>query len=136
MTTIDTVQEALLKLHADLEAKGYDKTRVRIIIKPQMEYGPFNLDIWAESRDYGSDTSKFIYEDSWEEALTKAQEFVGQLPSIEDAQKNNFYKKLAETIEFGREIGIETAYLNPLEQIMNELSENIIEHKPEEEIPF
>lgn len=53
------------------------------------------------------------------------------LKSVEEQDRDDFRAKLARLIDEGREIGIETDFVNPLEETMKRLSENAIEHHKE-----
>lgn len=64
------------------------------------------------------------------ELLEQAWTFIKGLPSPEEAARRDFLAKLGRLIDQGRELGLETDFLNPLEASMRKLSENILEHKP------
>lgn len=63
------------------------------------------------------------------QAFNKAWKFTDKLPDPDDQRRQAFMRELGRVIDRGREIGIEVDYLNPLEQAMRQLSENIITHQ-------
>lgn len=64
-----------------------------------------------------------------EEALAKADAFVADLPSPEEARMKAFLHSLAETIELGKQGDIDVEYVNPLVVMMKRLSKNALEHR-------
>lgn len=65
------------------------------------------------------------------EAFQKAHEALNAMPPIEEQHRKTFMKDMAKLIEKGREIGIDAAFVNPLEVLMKELSENVITDQSE-----
>ena len=64
--------------------------------------------------------------DTFEEVLDAADAFVAALPPINEARRREWMKDLGRHIDKGREIGIETEFLNPLAETMQRLSKNAI----------
>lgn len=84
---------------------------------------------WKDARrDWlGSDTSfEFLRADSLAEALDKADAFVAKQPDAEERRMHEFMGALGKVIDLGRESGIDSDFINPLEIQMKKLSENII----------
>ena len=73
--------------------------------------------------DYGLGTVKG---GTFEEALDAADAFVAALPPINESRRREWMKDLGHHIDKGREIGIETEFLNPLAETMQRLSKNAI----------
>lgn len=63
---------------------------------------------------------------TFEEALDAADAVVAALPPINEARRREWMKDLGRHIDKGREIGIETEFLNPLSETMQRLSKNAI----------
>lgn len=64
--------------------------------------------------------------------LGKLEEKIHSIPPKEERNREEYLKKIAAAIEFGKAIGIEEEFLNPLKMQMKKLSSNIIEDKREE----
>lgn len=79
-------------------------------------------------RDYnGGDYSiKHVYASTFEEALDATDAFLAALPPINEARRREWMKDMGRHIDKGREIGIETEFLNPLAETMQRLSRNAI----------
>jgi len=61
-----------------------------------------------------------------QDAFGKAFSFIDKIPSIEDQKKQEFLEQLAKTLDIGRKHGIDMAFINPLEVMMKDLSENAL----------
>ena len=79
-------------------------------------------------RDYngGDYNLKEVYASTFEEALDAADAFLAALPPINESRRREWMKDLGRHIDKGREIGIETEFLNPLAETMQRLSKNAI----------
>lgn len=64
--------------------------------------------------------------DTFEEALDAADAFLAALPPINESRRREWMKDLGRHIDKGREIGIETEFLNPLAETMQRISKNAI----------
>ena len=67
--------------------------------------------------------------DTFEEALDAALAFVTDLPPASESKRRDWQKQLGKLIDDGREIGIETEFLNPLEVSMKRLASNALTHE-------
>lgn len=67
-----------------------------------------------------------VLRDTFEEALDAADAFVAAIPPINESRRREWMKDLGRHIDKGREIGIETEFLNPLAETMQRLSKNAI----------
>lgn len=67
--------------------------------------------------------------DTFEEALDAADAFVAALPPINESRRREWMKDLGHHIDKGREIGIETEFLNPLAETMQRLASNALTHE-------
>lgn len=70
------------------------------------------------------------------QAIADAFTLIGNLPSAEEAKRQQFMTSLAKVIDLGRENGIEVDFINPLTDTMKRLSENAITYQPKPEPPF
>lgn len=62
---------------------------------------------------------------------------IREIPDLNERQRTNYLRKLADAVEYGKQVGIDEALINPLLEQMKKLSSNIIEHKPaSDDIPF
>ena len=75
---------------------------------------------------FRNDRYSFLMAETPAEVLTKAEHFVSSLPSAEDARLKQFMGALANAIELGKDNGIDVDFLNPLQNTMKKLSDNIL----------
>ena len=85
-------------------------------------YGP---DVAAPKNDHRFTATA----DTFKEALDAALAFVTALPPASESKRRDWQKRLGELIDDGREIGIETEFLNPLEASMKRLASNALTHE-------
>ena len=85
-------------------------------------YGP---DVMAPKSDHRFTATA----DTFEEALDAALAFVTALPPASESKRRDWQKQLGKLIDDGREIGIETEFLNPLEASMKRLASNALTHE-------
>jgi hypothetical protein len=60
-------------------------------------------------------------------AFIAARDFVAALPNKSSLERNVFLQLLAKATEFGRKVGIDDEFVNPLSVLAQKLSENAIE---------
>ena len=87
--------------------------------------GKVSVNLYREFRSGDYDLAT-ILGDTFEEALDAADAFVAALPPINESRRLEWMKDLGRHIDKGREIGIETEFLNPLAETMQRLSKNAI----------
>lgn len=108
-------------------AKGYYAPKVTVYIN----WIGYDLTVSVEYRTEASASTKnhFVHvscEEGLEAAFEMAVSHVSNLPSIEDAKRNEFIAAVGRLIDKGRDIGIQVDFLNPLNEMMTKLSSNII----------
>ena len=64
--------------------------------------------------------------DTAEEALAAIDKHIAELKTPDQVKREDFLAALGRVIDKGRDAGIEVGFMNPLEQTMKDLSENII----------
>ena len=72
---------------------------------------------------------KIAMGETFEEVLDAALAFVTALPPASESKRRDWQKQLGKLIDDGREIGIETEFLNPLEASMKRLASNALTHE-------
>lgn len=60
------------------------------------------------------------------QALSKAEDIIRAMPDREQRQFDEFMKVVAQAVDLGRKNGIDVDFVNPLEKLMKDLSENAI----------
>jgi len=111
----------------------------KLLLSKGMRSPTAQLQIIAESQCY---TQISYYEDdefrtktNWEDdhgvALNLMWNHIREIPELEERQRNNYLKKIAAAVEYGKKVGIDDTLINPLMEQMKRLSANIIEHKPQ-----
>lgn len=66
------------------------------------------------------------YADTPEEAFRLAMEEIAKIPREEERNMQRFQKQLAETIDMGRDLGIDVKFVNPIIETARELASNAI----------
>jgi hypothetical protein len=78
----------------------------------------------------GSDVRyQFIHieaDDGFETLIADTEDYINGLKSVAEIQKDTFIASVGRLIDQGREIGIEVDFLNPLVEMMDKLSSNIL----------
>jgi hypothetical protein len=95
--------------------------------------------IECRATDGGSLIQKFPtvnVSEGWEGVIKATESYINDLPSVKDTQRNQFLAAVGKLIDQGREIGIEVDFLNPLTEMMKNLSTNIITDQTTPEMPF
>lgn len=138
MTTLSAIQNDLDNIVAQLQFKGM--TRVTIEMHVPSHSGSFYgaLSYYDEHDTY---QHKGASAPNYFEAVSRLSEHAIALPSLEDRNRSTYLQHIAKAIEFGKKIGIDEAFINPLELQMKKLSANIIEYtlpsaRPNDDIPF
>lgn len=72
------------------------------------------------------DKTKAHSADTPEEAFRLAMEEIAKIPSEEERNMQRFQKQLAETIDMGRDLGIDIKFVNPIIETARELASNAI----------
>lgn len=61
-----------------------------------------------------------------EDALSRAMEFIAELPDPEIAVKNEYMRRVADVVDYGKDKGIDDEYLEPLRGVNVAISENLL----------
>lgn len=127
--TIEEIRNQVTLLNHELLEKEW-KTPNCLVQIEEHEYWIRLVADHPVSTSYSDHLSGFIkaetLEDLFSTAFPEAFKRIRLLPSQEDAGKEAFLKSLAKTIDMGKELNIDTDFLNPLIEQMRELSENIL----------
>jgi len=135
MTTATKMHGACEALEKQIAEIGYATPQVAIHIN--WLSNPFTVHIEHKSAKGGAAESKFLGADTIEEAIKKADEYVADLPSVEEARMRDFTHALGRLIDQGREIGVDVDYINPLTKMMEKLAENCLtDQRPKNPDPF
>ena len=126
---IKTELEALESL---LITRGCNNPDVHLVISANTQYRGH---IGYYPDDDTSHIYKYFYDDTVEFVLSGMRKFIYDIKSLEERRTEEYLKKLAAAVEYGKKIGLDDNFINPLELQMKKLSGNIIEHKPEYSAP-
>jgi len=124
MTTATKMHGACEALEKQIAEIGYASPQVAIHIN--WLSSPFCVHIEHNSAQGVASKSEFLRGDTIEEAIKKADEYVAELPSVEDARMRDFTHALGRLIDQGREIGVDVDCINPLTKMMEKLAENCL----------
>lgn len=94
-------------------------------------YSPVRLKLsYYAGNEYEQETFSLsetpVYDEQVQDLIGRAWNYIRGLPSVEERRKELFLQSLGRLIDEGREIGLEVDFLNPLEESMRRLSENVI----------
>lgn len=127
------IQEKMDDLSRAMLAKGLRNPSPQVHIEAHI--APLVLLRWGE---YGQPDYRFelIRDPDIGQAISDAFTLIENLPSAEEAKRQQFMTSLAKVIDLGRENGIEVDFINPLTETMKRLSENAITYQPQPEPPL
>lgn len=117
-----------------INGKGYVSTRVYLTINWLYENSTV-VCIQHRTGGFSTEHSEYIrcnIEDGWDAVFGKVVKYIEGLKSVEDMKREEFITAVGRLIDQGRDVGIEVDFLNPLTQMMEKLSSNIIT----KEMPF
>jgi hypothetical protein len=124
------IMNASIALEVKVSEKGYYMPKVTSYIR----WIGYDLTVNLEYRTAAGESNKdqFFHgnvDEGFEVLFKRANAFADGLPSIQEAKRNEFIASIGRLIDKGREIGIDVDFLNPLTDMMKNLSTNIIEKK-------
>ena len=101
------------------------------------------LQIHADAQCYGQvayyEDDEYRTKTEWQDdpgiALNCMWNHIREIPEKAERERNNYLRKIAAAVEYGKKVGIDDDLINPLVEQLKRLSSNIIEHKPEYEVP-
>lgn len=130
---ISSIKQQLNVLREEAITRGLVRPSFKIEIENDcLYYGTWSWEV--ESRA----TYDSILSDSIDVILTKFRSEIYAVGSKEERQRVEYLKRLASTIEYGKQIGIDDDLINPLVAQMKTLSANVIEHHKADvdDVPF
>lgn len=89
---------------------------------------------WHEAEGAGLKL-EWVFGKTPEETLDRAGTFIRALKSKDERQREEYARAVAAAIDLGRKFGIEDAAINPLREVMEKLSKNVLEHHPAPQRP-
>ena len=122
--TPQEISARLIAIHSVI----VDRFEAQPFLEPSIRVQAGGMAVLFMYRDYndGDYNLKEVYASTFEEALDAADAFLAALPPINEARRREWMEALGRHIDKGREIGIETEFLNPLAETMQRLSKNAI----------
>lgn len=137
MTTLIQLQNTINDLEGFARNRGLSSIAICVEFRVQAEPSIFYS--WYDPIT-AENTSAWVYNDNPFAGLAEVETLIKTLPSKEDRERNQYLKHLARAVEYGKKVGIDDDFINPLVLQMKRLSENVIEHHPQrdldDEIPF
>ena len=122
--TPQEISARLIAIHSVI----VDRFEAQPLMEPSLlvqASGKVSVSLYREFGN-GNYTLGTILRDTFEEVLDAADAFVAAIPPINESRRREWIKDLGRHIDKGREIGIETEFLNPLAETMQRLSKNAI----------
>ena len=121
------IQKQVDALLADMIARGLQNPKADVWLIAQSE--PQVYMHWDEGGfNYGR--TEIGRGETVEDAISNAWEILEAIPPKADRDRAEFTRLLAQVIDKGNDIGIEVDMLNPLQAMMQKLSENAITYRP------
>ena len=123
---ISEIQKEVDKLAAAAMDKGWRNARASVWVRSG---GTFNAVIKGDHptiKGYKSDL--FLCEDSdtIDGALDAVKDLAAKVDDVSLSERKAALRKIGETIDYCKDIGLDVKFLNPLTAAMESLSENII----------
>lgn len=129
MTTIQEAQAIIDTMPAAMSAKGKKNPDAHFTINSNAN--PQLFMTWEDPNEVVYNTVHHFFKgDSFDDLAEKAQAWLAELPSAEEAKLNDFMKGLGKLIDNGKDAGISLEFMNPLLESMKRLSENVITYQP------
>jgi len=127
MTTITEILARCVELEATMSEKGFTVPEVGIHLRTHGRI-TVALDCSCTSpiKFDGDRSYAFAYGDTIEEAFEKAELCIEDIVDVETQNKKSYTKKLADAIDFGMEVGIERAFIEPVRETKNLVLETLI----------
>lgn len=135
MKTIDELQQAINGLIPLMLDKGIVRPEAIIRLKSNQEGGVYLSGEWRDSDAYDPENvfSRWFPArvrpdglDPWDGAVQDARGELLALPNKPEREREEFLKLLARTTEYGRKVGIEEEFVNPLQVLAKKLSEGAL----------
>lgn len=132
------IQEIADEVCAALLTKGVISPRIQF----EIESGKTSITMWLwwKEDETSGTKSELIWASDFEIARVKAYDFINKMPSKDERQRAEYRIAVARAIEIGKKYQIEDAAINPLREVMEKLSKNVLEHHPvtdlDDDIPF
>lgn len=130
-TLIEKIQNNVDEMESLFKSSGLNSLycnavtfRIEPNVNPVVHIGYFN-----DKNEYQSQIFKSPDSDPMK-AIYKAKNWIAKIPPKEAIEKQAFIKATAALIEMGKKIGVDVAFVNPLETMMKQLSENAITFNP------
>lgn len=121
---IEDVQNRINAMPAAMLAKGLRKPEATFSVRANSEISVYLR--WDDKKTAYGSAYHTVKGKTPDELLSNAEAFIAALPSPEETRMKEFMTALSDTIELGRQNGIEVDFVNPLVDTMRRLSENII----------
>lgn len=131
-TILEKIQSEIDALEVSFMASGAVKSRLGSAVTFKMEpnVSPhIHIGYYDRKNEWTSQVFKSPDSNPMH-AIRKARNWIAKIPAKEDLDKQEFIKATASLIEMGKKIGVDVAFVNPLEEMMKKLSENAITYDP------
>lgn len=129
---IKEVQKSSDSIAQRMLEKGFRQPHVDLSINSNSQPSAYLRWDKIDGRPYETE-SHFERENTIQEVINAAFEWVANQPTIEQRQFREFAEILGKAIEIGKQNGIEATLVNPLEAAMKKLSKNALMYAPEAE---
>jgi hypothetical protein len=122
---IDQLQQRIDALAAGLAAKGFALPGVHLILN---DNAAPNIALNAKGQKYEHIATTIYWGkgDTLDEKLDDAAAWIAEQPDPEMRHMHDFMAALGKVIDKGRDLGIDVAYVSPLQDTLKRLSENIL----------
>lgn len=135
MNPVEILRESA-RLEKLLVEKGFTCPKIEVIVGFSVRELTANIAYKAGNQmEY-----KFIHIealDGFEALLLETETYINKLKSVLEVRQDAFIASVGRLIDEGKEIGIQLDFLNPLTDMMNKLSSNIItDQSAYDPVPF
>jgi hypothetical protein len=128
--TPEMIQSSLNTAREMMQSRGYSNISARCRFDSDTSVPRISLSWYSKNILTGEDVHHYetMYEaESLSHGFALLYTFIEQQPFVADSHRETFLSALAKLIETGRDFNIPADFINPLEETMKRLSENVIE---------
>lgn len=128
MHTLQSIVSELTSMEHALTERGYLNADADLNL--HWSHGSplrLSLDYWANGESsHWNETRRTETDEALSELIAAAWEHIRELRSPEELEREAFLLEFGRTLDKARDLGLPVEFLNPLEESMRKLSENIL----------
>lgn len=127
---VEQLKDECVRMEKALEERGFIDASVEMVVN-YSEFSPLQIRLNAADLRYDHENNPWInsgHVGGISEALAQAWLICHNAKDPEQCRRDKVLSDLGRLIDDARDVGFDVEFLNPLEEAMIKLSENVIEH--------